>query len=55
MEEADAPAAQTGGASRGPAGTFRQRTETSAAQLDILARLGIDPPPKIYQLTPAAP
>ena len=39
----------------GPAGTFRQRTETSAAQLDILARLGIDPPPKICQLTPAAP
>jgi hypothetical protein len=39
----------------GPAGTFRQRTETSPAQLDILARLGIDPPPKIYQLTPAGP
>jgi hypothetical protein len=39
----------------GPAGTFRQRTQTSAAQLDILARLGIDPPPKICQLTPAAP
>ena len=38
----------------GPAGTFRQRTEISPAQLDILTRLGIDPPPKIYQLTPTA-
>jgi Transposase DDE domain len=38
----------------GPAGTFRQRTEISPAQQDILDRLGIDPPPKIYQLTPAA-
>jgi hypothetical protein len=38
-----------------PAGTFRQRTEISHAQQDILARLGIDPPPRIYQLTPAAP
>jgi hypothetical protein len=37
----------------GPAGTFRQRTEISQAQLDILTGLGIDPPPKIYQLTPA--
>jgi hypothetical protein len=38
----------------GPAGTFRQRTEISQAQHDILDRLGISPPPKIYQLTPAA-
>jgi hypothetical protein len=38
----------------GPAGTFRQRTELGPAQQDILGRLGIDPPPKIYQLTPAA-
>jgi len=38
----------------GPAGTFRQRTEISPAQQDILGRLGITPPPKIYQLTPAA-
>jgi hypothetical protein len=38
----------------GPAGTFRQRTEISPAQQDILDRLGIAPPPKIYQLTPAA-
>jgi hypothetical protein len=37
----------------GPAGTFRQRTEISQAQLDVLDRLGIDPPPKIYQLTTA--
>jgi hypothetical protein len=36
----------------GPAGTFRQRT--SPAQAAILGQLGIDPPPKIYQLTPAA-
>jgi len=39
----------------GPAGTFRQRTEITGAQQDILTRLGIDPPPRIYQLTPAAP
>jgi Transposase DDE domain len=38
----------------GPAGTFRQRTEISPAQQDILGRLGITPPPKIYQLTPTA-
>jgi len=37
-----------------PAGTFRQRTEISPAQAAILEQLGIDPPPKIYQLTPAA-
>jgi Transposase DDE domain len=35
----------------GPAGTFRQRTEISPAQHDILEHLGIDPPPRIYQLT----
>jgi hypothetical protein len=38
----------------GPAGTFRQRTEISPAQATILEQLGIDPPPRIYQLTPAA-
>src|SRR5713101_609530 len=38
----------------GPAGTFRQRTEISQPQQDILGRLGITPPPKIYQLTLAA-
>jgi hypothetical protein len=37
----------------GPAGTFRQRTEISPAQATILEQLAIDPPPKIYQLTPA--
>jgi hypothetical protein len=37
----------------GPAGTFRQRTEITGAQAAILDRLQIDPPPKIYQLTPA--
>jgi hypothetical protein len=38
----------------GPAGTFRQRTEITSAQRDILAKLGIDPPPRNQQLTPAA-
>jgi hypothetical protein len=42
------------GAFTGPAGTFRQRTQISPAQAAILEQLGIDPPPKIYQLTPAA-
>ena len=37
----------------GPAGTFRQRTEISPGQAAILDKLGIDPPPRIYQLTPA--
>jgi len=37
-----------------PAGTFRQRTEISPAQAAILEQLGIDPPPRIYQLTPTA-
>ncbi|MBV9206087.1 MAG: hypothetical protein JO037_11945, partial [Actinobacteria bacterium] len=37
----------------GPAGTFRQRTEIAPAQAAILEQLGIDPPPRIYQLTPA--
>jgi hypothetical protein len=37
----------------GPAGTFRQRTEITAAQAAILDQLGIDPPPKIYQIIPA--
>ena len=44
----------TVGTFTGPAGTFRQRTEITPAQHAILDRLGIDPPPKIYQLTPAA-
>jgi transposase len=36
----------------GPAGTFRQRTEITKAQRDILAQLKLDPPPRIHQLTP---
>jgi Transposase DDE domain len=36
----------------GPTGTFRQRTEITKPQRDILAQLKIDAPPKIYQLTP---
>jgi DDE family transposase len=36
----------------GPAGTFRQRTELTKTQRDILAQLKTDAPPKIYQLTP---
>jgi transposase len=40
------------GAFTGPAGTFHQRTGITPAQATILDRLGIDPPPKIYQLTP---
>jgi hypothetical protein len=38
----------------GPAGTFRQRTEITKAQRDILRQLKIDVPPRIYQLRPAA-
>jgi hypothetical protein len=37
----------------GPAGTFRLRTEITSAQLDILAKLAIDPPPRMSQFTPA--
>ncbi len=37
----------------GPAGIFRQRTEISPDQGAILEQLGIAPPPRIYQLTPA--
>jgi hypothetical protein len=39
----------------GPAGTFRQRTEITKPQRAILAQLKTDPPPRIYQLTPASP
>jgi hypothetical protein len=39
----------------GPAGTFRQCTEITKAQRDILAQLKTDPPPRIYQLTPTQP
>jgi Transposase DDE domain len=37
----------------GPAGTFRQRTELTKRQRDILHALKIDTPPRIYQLQPA--
>jgi Transposase DDE domain len=40
------------GAFTGPAGTFRQRTELSKPARDLLARLGIDAPRKIHELTP---
>jgi len=39
----------------GPAGTFRQRTEVTTAQRAILAKLDLAEPPRIYQLTTAAP
>jgi hypothetical protein len=38
----------------GPAGTFRQLTQITDARAAILAEFAVDPPPKIYQLTPAA-
>lgn len=38
----------------GPAGTFRLRTRITSAQLDILAKLAVDPPPLISQFTPAS-
>ena len=34
----------------GPAGAFRQRTELTKPQRDILKALQIEPPPRIYQL-----
>ena len=37
----------------GPAGLFRQRTEITKPQRDILAKLHLEPPPRIYQLAPA--
>lgn len=45
---------QENGTFTGPAGTFRQRTEITKAQRDILRALKIDVPHPIYQLTPAA-
>jgi hypothetical protein len=38
----------------GPAGTFQQRTEITKPQRDILTALTLDPPPRIFQLTPAS-
>ena len=44
------------GTFEGPAGTFRQRTELTTAQRDILDKLDIDPPKKIIELgLPATP
>lgn len=37
----------------GPAGTFRQRTELSKAQTNLLAKLGIPAPRQIIELEPA--
>lgn len=42
------------GTFEGPAGTFRQRTELTAAQRGILGKLGIDPPKKIIEPGPPA-
>jgi hypothetical protein len=39
----------------GPAGTFQQRTELTSPQRAILARLQLAEPPRVWQLTPAAP
>ena len=41
------------GTFEGPAGTFRQRTELTTAQRDVLAKLGVDAPKKIIELGPA--
>ena len=38
----------------GPAGTYRQRTELTKPQRDILARLDLTPPKKIIELTAAS-
>jgi hypothetical protein len=38
----------------GPAGTVRQRTETTQAQRRILAALNIDEPPRFFDITPSA-
>jgi hypothetical protein len=37
----------------GPAGTYRQRTELTKPARDLLAKLAINPPRKICELTPA--
>ena len=39
------------GVFEGPAGTFQQRTDLTKPQRDILAKLNIDPPKKIIELT----
>jgi transposase len=40
------------GTFEGPAGTFRQRTELTTEQRDILGKLDIEPPKKIIELGP---
>ena len=42
------------GSFRGAAGSFRQRSEITAAQRAILAKLELTEPPLIQELTPAA-
>jgi len=42
------------GSFAGPAGSFRQRTEITASQRAILAKLGLAEPPRLQELTPAA-
>jgi hypothetical protein len=37
----------------GPAGTFRQRTELTKAARDLLAKLSVEPPRRIHELSPA--
>jgi DDE family transposase len=39
----------------GLAGTFQQRTELTSPQRAILAKLDLPEPPRVWQLTPAAP
>ena len=41
------------GSFRGATGSFRQRTEITAPQRAILAKLGLAEPPRIQELTPA--
>ena len=38
----------------GPAGTYRQRTELTKPQRDLLARLNLTPPKKVVELTTAS-
>jgi len=42
------------GSFAGPAGSFSQRTEITAAQRAILAKLELAEPPRISELAPAA-
>jgi Transposase DDE domain len=43
------------GSFAGPAGTFLQRTELTSPQRAILGKLDLPEPPRVWQLTPAAP